>query len=90
MSHTSNGSKRLGDLGIFIYGFVEVLGATLSGNQHAWTNAIGVQIIVAFLEPKTRIKNRIIIIELKYEYVTFKVHFILHMERCKHHCIDHQ
>ena len=46
MSHTSNGSKRLGDLGIFIYGFVEVLGATLSGNQHAWTNAIGVQIIV--------------------------------------------
>ena len=46
MSHTSNGSKRLGDLGIFIYGFVEVLGAILSGNQHAWTNAIGVQIVV--------------------------------------------
>lgn len=46
LSHTSNGSKRLGDLGIFIYGFVEVLGAVLSGNQHAWTNAFGVQIVV--------------------------------------------
>jgi hypothetical protein len=39
-------SARLGDLGIFLYGFVEVLGALLSGDQRAWTNAIGVQVVV--------------------------------------------
>ena len=39
-------SARLGDLSMFAYGFVEVLGAYLSGNQRAWTNAIGVQVVV--------------------------------------------
>ena len=47
LSHnTGSWSKRLGDLGIFMYGFVEVLGAILSSNNQARTNAVGVQVVV--------------------------------------------
>jgi hypothetical protein len=46
LSHATGSSKRLGDLGIFLYGLVEILGAISSGNQEAWTNAIGVQLVV--------------------------------------------
>lgn len=46
LSHFGGSSKRLGDLGIFVYGLVEVLGAVLTGNQEAWTNAVGVQLVV--------------------------------------------
>ena len=43
---SGSSSYRLGDLGIFVYGFVEVLGAFLSGNRQACTNAICVQVVV--------------------------------------------
>ncbi len=46
LSHLDISSKRICDLGLFIYGFVEIFGAFLSGNNDASTNAIAVQFVV--------------------------------------------
>lgn len=56
------GARDLETWEYFMYGFVGVLGAILSGNQHAWTNAFGVQIFViaAWIYPSQKQDSKIL------------------------------